>query len=133
VRTCQLLVILVASSFALACGGDDDGGPVVDAGDEAGEPPVISQVTWTFEDPCTPNEASGVVVEVTVTDADTPADDLTFAGSAGGCTGSVTTNPATITCPNVATYSGMITVTDPESNADSQAIALMPCTDDSAP
>lgn len=124
--------------FSFACGGDDDGGDggdqaQIDGGGATGEAPDISQVAWVYDTPCTLNQPSDVVVTVTVTDADTAAGDLTFSGSVAGCNPAVSSNPATLTCPNAAPYDGTITVTDPESNSDSQAITINPCADGQAP
>ena len=131
-RTCQLLAIVFASSLAFvpACGGGDDDGS---DGDPAGEAPVISEVTWTFAEGCAANEASEVVIAITATDAETAAADLEFSGSVTGCTGSIDANPATLTCPNAATYNGTVTVTDMDGDSDMQGVTIMPCTDGSAP
>ena len=132
-RTCQLVVLALVSSLAFACGGGDDDGGDADGGGGDGESPVISEVTWTFAQPCTANETSDVVIEITVEDADTDAGDLTFSGSLTGCTGMINANPATISCPNAATYNGTVTATDPEGNFDMQSITVVPCTDGSVP
>jgi len=132
----SLFCLALVSGVSAACGGDDDGGgdqPTVDASGGGGAAPAISEIAWTFSLPCTINQTSEVEVAVTVTDSDNTEGQLTFAGSVAGCGGQVTTNPATLTCPNAAPYSGTITVTDPDDNSDSLGVTINPCTDGSAP
>src|SRR5688572_30703895 len=98
----SLKILLVGLLVTLGC-GDDDGGGNPDSGG-GGMAPNISMVAWTFETGCTPNQAADVTFVTTVTDADTPAADLTFSGSASGCTPTGPTQigsaNATFSCPN---------------------------------
>ena len=136
------LALAALLAFPVACGGDDDGDdgqPQVDASPDQpdsgqnGIAPIIEQVTWTHDPACVAGDQFDVVVEITATDADTDAADLTYSGTVSGCTGSITSNPATIVCPNFAPYNGTVMVTDPQGNSDAQAITIGVCEDGSAP
>ena len=138
------LALAALLAVPVACGGDDDGDgggdqSQVDASPDqpdsgqSGAAPIIGQVSWTHTAPCVEDDRSDVVIEITATDEDTEAADLTYSGTVAGCDGNVTTNPATLSCPQLAPYNGTITVTDPEGNSDAQAITIDVCVDGSAP
>lgn len=105
----------------------DSGTPPVDGGESAA--PVITRVEW--ETPLPPACMSGVMsaftIRVTVTDPDTPAGSLTYSGSVPGCTGSLDMAMSVITCPNAATYTGNVTVMDPDANSHSVSFSFPPC------
>ncbi|HLU69125.1 MAG TPA: hypothetical protein VKZ63_22740, partial [Kofleriaceae bacterium] len=112
-----VLVSLLSLALVAACGADDDGGDTGDGTVDSGggvASPDLTGVTWTFAVGCTPNQPSDVTITMTVEDADTAEDALSYSGMVTGCTGQVTSNPATISCPNIQPYSGTITVMDPE-------------------
>lgn len=157
-RLISALSLLALATTLSACGGDDDDGPAVDAsvGPDAARdsgssspdaardsgsaidatvtaPPVISRVTWTPAAGCVAGTSSNFTIAITVTDADTPAGSLIYTGSAGGCSGSVTSNPGTLNCPNLSPYTGSVTVRDPQGNMDTQGIIISPCTAGAAP
>lgn len=121
-------------------------GPVVDAApgtpDAApGDPdadtpdpvaPVINSISWATSTPCTAGSTSTYTITFDVTDPDTAPAGHTFSGSIGGCSGTVTSNPDTITCPNAAPYAGTLSVSD-GTGMDSQAITIGVCSSGSAP
>ena len=140
------LCLAIVGLMAAGCGGDDDkppadsavgnqvdGAPGPDGAGGGGAAPVINSVSWTTPAGCTAGTASDYTITIDVDDTDTAANALTFSGTLTGCTGEVNTNPATVSCPNLAAYPGTITVMDPEGNSDSQAINVTICTDGSAP
>lgn len=113
---------------------DDDAGMMtMDAGTDSGtaptEPPVITRIAWMTSRPCSAGSSSTFTITLDVTDPDTAAGMLTYMGSVAGCTGMLTANPATITCPNLAPYRGNVTVRDPEGNMDMEAFMFGPCSD----
>lgn len=158
-RLLRGLALLALATTLPACGGGDDDGPAADASvspdatrDSGGSnpdaardsgstlidatvtaPPVISRVTWTPAAGCVAGTSSNFTIAITVTDADTAAGSLIYSGSAAGCSGSVTTNPGTLNCPNLAPYTGSVTVRDPQGNMDTQGIIISPCTAGAAP
>lgn len=155
---CGLTLLALVTTLS-ACGGDDDDGPAADASVSADATrdsgssspdaardsgsstvdaavtaaPVISRVTWTPAAGCVAGTSSNFTIAITVTDADTAAGSLTYSGSVAGCGGSVTSNPGTLNCPNLAPYTGSVTVRDPQGNMDSQGIIISPCTAGAAP
>jgi len=105
----------------------DGGGGDTDGGGGGGESPVISRVEWDSGGGCSAGTRGDVAITVTATDADTPAGDLTFSGSVGGCTGTIDAATTTLSCPHAAPYSGSVTVTDPEANSDTANFSFGPC------
>jgi hypothetical protein len=95
--------------------------------------PEITEVAWAPVGDCTAGTESDMEVTVTVTDADTDAGDLSFSGSATGCTGTFDAATSTITCPQAAPYASTVTVEDPEGNMDTMTFTIGVCEDGSAP
>lgn len=134
----RFLLLVCAMGLAGLAGCGDDGG---DDGDDMGTPdsggggaaPELTEVSWTHAGGCAQGVAGDVTVSMTVTDDDTDAADLTYSGTISGCSGQVNANPATITCPNVAPYTGTVAVRDPEGNQDFQEITIDICADGTAP
>lgn len=140
VKSRSLFVFVCAMSLAAfaGCGDDgddtgDDGTPDAGGGGGGGTSPDLTEVSWAHAQPCTQGTAGEVTVTMTVVDDDTPQADLTFSGTIPGCSGEVDANPATLTCPNAAPYTGTVNVTDPEGNRDFQEITIEVCVDGSAP
>ncbi len=130
-RQANRILLVLATGLGVAMPmGCGNGGGSGDGGDDGGNDnsPVITLVEWAPSGDCTVGMTSDFVVTVTVTDADTDLEDLTFSGSVAGCPGS-TLEAATsmISCPNVGTYPGTVTVVDPESNEDSASFSFGPC------
>lgn len=96
-------------------------------------PPMISQVAWMPMGMCTAATASDYRVITTATDPDTALGSLTYSGSVLGCTGTIDNDMVTINCPNLAPYSGSVTVMDPEGNSDTQAFTINVCMSGTAP
>jgi hypothetical protein len=76
--------------------------------------------------------SSTYTVTTTVTDADTPLGMLIYSGSISSC-GIINSMVDTVSCPNLATYSGSVTVTDPSGLSDTQTFLVPPCSTGSAP
>ena len=104
-----------------------------DAGKTPAVAPTINSISWATSTPCTGGTTSTYTITWDVDDPDTASDNLTYSGSIGGCSGTVTSNPDTITCPNFAPYTGTLTVTDDTGLADSQSITIGVCSTGSAP
>jgi len=102
-------------------------------GGGGGEAPVIEGVTWTQADGCVMGTGSEVTVSITASDADTDAAMLMYETSAIGCTTQSDGAETILLCPQVATYSTTVTVTDPEGNDDSIMFSIGICTDGMAP
>ena len=136
-----VLISFVAGLAAYGCGGGGDGdgnGTTTDPGNNNPPPeaaaPVITSVAWVQEAGCVAGTEGEVTITTTVTDADTPAANLSFAGTVSDCTPLVfNANVATTTCPQTGTYQGSVTVTDPESNSANQSFAFGPCEEGSTP
>ncbi len=101
-------------------------------GDAEPGPPVINSITWTQAPGCTMGTGSDVEVVVDVSDPDNDPSELTVSGLLIGCTGEVDSLMATILCPQLAPYTGTITVADPDGNEDDLEITIEPCVDGSA-
>ncbi len=84
-------------------------------------------IAWAPDGACSGGVSSDFTITVTATDSDTTPENLTFSGSVSGCSGSLSAAASTITCPNAGTYSGSVTVTDPEDNSDMEAFSFGPC------
>ncbi|MFQ5703980.1 MAG: hypothetical protein ACE5HT_08155 [Gemmatimonadales bacterium] len=132
-------LVLIAGISAYGCGGGSDSNtgpgnnnPPPPPPPMQTAPPVISMVEWMHASGCTANTATDVTIITTVTDADTPAGNLTFTGGVSNCTGSINAATATVNCPEAASYSGNVTVTDPENNSASKSFTMSPCQDGSA-
>ena len=116
---------LVSALALVGCG--DSGG--ADAAPTSAKP-VVSSIAWHHATPCTASVANDVTITIAVTDADTPTANLTYSGSVSSCTGSITTNPGTVHCPEHFPYAGTVTVSDPHSNSVTKAFTVSgPCTD----
>src|SRR5688572_5736208 len=115
------IVLAVSSTVGIACGDDDDGpqidgGDIIDGGDgidsaagpdaEPGASPVISEVSWMTPGGCTAGTPSTYTIMIDAADDDTPEGMLTYSASAALCTGTVTESTGTISCPNMAPYTG---------------------------
>lgn len=154
----ERILVLCSLLFTAGACGDDDEEPIVpaDAGVDGAAPadaapgadappmaaaPVISSVSWMQAPGCTAGVRSNVTITVNVTDQDTAAGSLTFSGPVSGCqnlgapgdTATIDGNPMTISCPQVASYPGTVTVMDPQGNSDTQAFTIGVCQDGSAP
>jgi hypothetical protein len=114
-----------------ACGGG--GGSTESSTGAPAGPPMIVSVSWMNDPNCTPGVASDVVFTIDVGDPDDELAALTFSGLAIGCTGQFDSPMTTILCPNVAPYSAMIEVSDPDGNSDSIDFMFSPCEDGTAP
>lgn len=120
-----------ADDGSTAAPGDDSTSGGGDDGGMAG-PPVIDSISWTHDPACEVNVGSDTSVVVAVTDPDNEASELTFEGMLIGCTGMVDAPMVTLVCPQVAPYTGTVTVTDPDGGSDSLEITIEPCVDGSA-
>jgi hypothetical protein len=119
----RLAVILLALA---SCGGDDDGGTIDSGG--GGMAPVISMVEWTPAAGCTAGSSGDFTITITVTDPDTPAGSLIYSGMVNTCSPAIASNPATVTCPNMAPYGASVRVEDPEGNLDvASGWTVRPC------
>jgi hypothetical protein len=114
------IIILTAVAVAGACGSDDK--------EPSGESPIISDVTVAFDPNCVAAFSSPVLITTTAVDEDTDIGDLTYSGSVEGCTGSIDSASASVSCPQLAPYSGSVTVTDPEGNSDTESFTFGVCT-----
>jgi len=93
-------------------GASGAGGSGGAGGMNTGEAPVITMVAWAPVDACTPATRSSYTVTVTATDADSGAAELIYDGSVTGCNGQIDDVTSTISCPNAASYGGMVVVED---------------------
>ncbi len=136
-----VLISFVAGLTAYGCGGGGDGdgngngmGP---DGNNNPPPqtaaPVITSVAWVQEAGCVAGTRGDVTITTTATDADTPAANLSFAGTVSSCTPAISAAVATVSCPQTGTYQGSVTVTDPESNSANQSFSFGPCEEGSTP
>ena len=94
-----------------------------------GEAPVITSVTSTPVLPCVNNTSSDYTITIAATDAETPADQLTYSGGVpGGCFGTIDARVSTINCVNGGDYPGAIAmVEDPQGNTDSLSFTITRC------
>ena len=94
-----------------------------------GEAPVITSVTSTPVLPCVNNTSSDYTITIAATDAETPADQLTYSGGVpGGCFGTIDAKVSTINCVNGGDYPGAIAmVEDPQGNSDSLSFTITRC------
>lgn len=131
--TTWLRVTIVATVLGLVACGDDDGG-TPDGGGGGGQAPSISRVTWTRMGSCTAGTPSNYLVVTTASDADTAMAMLTVNGTVSSCTPFPFSDfSQVLRCPNAASYSGNVTVRDPQGNSDSQSFTMSPCDDGQAP
>lgn len=96
-----------------------------------GEAPVITSVTSAPVLPCANGVASDYTITIAATDAETPADQLTYSGGVpGGCFGTIDARMSTINCVNGGDYPGAIAmVADPQGNTDSLSFTITRCTE----
>lgn len=131
---CFVLVCSIGLAALAGCGDDGGDDDTPDAGGGGGgASPDITQVSWAHAQPCNQGTPGDVTVSMTVVDDDTSQDELTFSGTVPGCSGEVDANPAVLTCPNAAPYTGTVAVQDPEGNQDFQEITIDVCADGTAP
>ncbi len=109
--------------LAFACGGDDDDH------DHSMDSPTITEVSWAHAQPCNAGTRSDVTITVTATDPDTAASALTYSGSVEGCTGDITAQTSTVSCPQAAPYNGSVTVSDPDGHNASKSFQIAVCAD----
>lgn len=119
---------VVGGSIA-ACGGDDT--PTNDT-TVLTSPPIIAMVEWTHTPGCSVGTASDVMIVVTVTDADAPANMLTYSGSVTACTGAIDAMTSSVSCPQLVAYASTATVTDADNNSDTLNFSIDACIDGSA-
>jgi hypothetical protein len=117
--------LALAFTFVVAsCGGDDDGGG------GGGAKPVIVKVAWTKAAGCVAGTRSSYNITTTASDADTPEIMLTYTGTLSSCTPSPWQSAsASVSCPNLSSYSGSMTVKDPEGNTATKTFTVSPCLD----
>jgi hypothetical protein len=106
-----------AGSAGTGGGGGSGGGT---------QPPVITMVAWEDAANCTSNVRSDVVITVAVTDPDTDPGDLIYSGIVGGCDGPINAAVSTVSCPNLISYPGDVTVADPDGNSSAQVVFDVP-------
>ena len=96
-----------------------------------GEAPVITSVTSAPVLPCANGVPSDYTITIAATDAETPADQLTYSGGVpGGCFGTIDARMSTINCVNGGDYPGAIAmVADPQGNTDSLSFTITRCTE----
>lgn len=117
-----------AALLVAACGSDNGPATTFDAPPSTGASPVINKISWVHKTPCSAGVANDVTVTVDATDSDTPAGSLTYSGAFSSCTGTINAATSTIHCPELATYTGSISVKDPENHTASKGAQIMPCT-----
>jgi hypothetical protein len=123
----------IACVALLACGSDNTPSGGADAPTSAGAAPVIHSISWAHHRPCTAGIADQVTITVDATDSDTPGGNLTYSGGWPSCSPAVSGATTTITCPEVSTYAGTVSVKDPENHSASQHGMIMTCVDGHAP
>jgi len=124
------MLMLTVLALVPACGSDDDGGgPDAATGPDAGGNgvPQITKITWAPVGDCHTGTASDYSIDITAVDSNTAADQLTFTGTVSSCMPNITMAVQTINCPNLGTYSGMVTVKDPENNESMKTFNISPC------
>ena len=96
-----------------------------------GEAPVITSVTSTPVLPCVNGTSSDYTITIAATDAETPADQLTYSGGVpGGCFGTIDARVSTINCVNGGDYAGAVAmVEDPQGNIDTLSFTITRCTE----
>ena len=122
------------SGSAGSGGTAGSGGEGGAGGMTGGEAPVITSVTSTPVAPCANNVTSDYTISIAATDAETPADQLTYSGGVpGGCFGTIDARVSTINCVNGGDYPGAIAmVEDPQGNTDSLSFTITRCTENVA-
>ena len=134
-RAVFLIVIAGATLSVAACSDDDDAYPVAPSsggGGGIGQAPVITNVSWTHDPGCVPGVSTPVTIQVVATDPDTDSAQLSYSGSVTSC-GAIHSASTRITCPEIAAYAGVATVTDPEGNSDTVMFSFGPCQDGQTP
>jgi hypothetical protein len=118
------------SGGSVGSGGEGGGG----GGMTGGEAPVITSVTSTPVAPCENGVPSDYRISIAATDAETPADQLTYSGGVpGGCFGEIDAMVSTINCVNGGDYPGAIAmVEDPQGNMDTLSFTITRCTENVA-
>ena len=109
---------VVAGGTGGEAGSGGVGGTGGFAGAGGGEPPRITLVSYEPVDleGCVQGNPSQYIVEVRVTDPDSDEAELSYVGSVTGCTGLIDAMISTITCPNIAPYTGAVIVLDAAGN-----------------
>jgi hypothetical protein len=139
-----IMALVLGGALALVgCGDDGDsasagsggsGGSAGSGGGDGmmgGEAPVITSVTSTPVPPCVNGMQSDYTITIAATDAETPADQLTYSGGVPvGCFGDIDARVSTISCVNGGDYPGAIAlVEDPQGNTDSLTFTITRCTE----
>jgi hypothetical protein len=98
-------------------------------GSGGGEAPVITSVTSTPVEPCVDLTPSDYTITIAATDAETPADQLTYSGGVpSGCSGEIDAMESRINCVNGGDYAGAIAmVEDPQGNMDTLSFTITRC------
>ena len=143
----RFIVALVLGGTLAVAGCGSDSGSAAGSGGSAGtggaggqggaggmtggEAPVITSVTSTPVAPCANNVMSDYTISIAATDAETPADQLTYSGGVpGGCFGEIDAMMSTINCVNGGDYPGATAmVEDPQGNTDSLTFTITRCTE----
>ncbi len=123
----KVILFLTIGSVIMLSGCSDDDDKSMSGNSGTSNPPVISRVTWTQDAGCAQGSQSDVVIAVTVNDPDTDPANLTYSGSVSGCSGTLDGQSSVVSCPQLAQYSGSVTVTDPQGNSDSVSFSFGPC------
>ena len=98
------------------------GGGTGGSGGMPGADPVITNIAWAPDGACARGTRSNYTITVTATDAENDPTELTYMGSVScSMSGPIDAIDSTVSCPNVAPYTGMVVVEDLDGNTSLNA------------